>query len=83
MGFSKILCAVNSDPLADAIFDVGLELAEKFESELALVSIIDRSSLYTGDTGVTIDELRTFVKRDIEELFTRLTQRTKSPRDMR
>lgn len=76
--FSKVLCAVSLDPLADSIFELGLELSEKLGCELALVSIIDHSSLYTGDSGVSMDELRASIKLEIEQLFARLVQNKKT-----
>ncbi|MGZ6478094.1 MAG: universal stress protein [Bdellovibrionales bacterium] len=79
MKISKILCAVNDDPLAESVFDLAFELAEKLGSEIALVSILDQGLLRLSESGVTVDTLRASLKQEINRLFDRLLARRKEP----
>lgn len=77
MHFSKILCAIDCDPLADSVFETGCELAEKFGAELALVSIFDVALLNVGESGILIADLRTSIDNEIKRLFARLLKKKK------
>lgn len=80
MSFSRILCAIDTDPLADSVFEIGFELAEKLGSEIALVSIVDQALLYPGEGAMSVIEMRAFRKSEIEQLFARLIQKQNTSR---
>lgn len=72
MNITKILCAINPDPLAESVFEASVDLAQKLEAELALVSIIDQNLIQPGESGATRDMLRDSVKKEIDQLFHKL-----------
>lgn len=78
MQISKILCAVNPDPLAESVFAAAFDLAQKLGAELALVSIIDQNLIQPGESGATRDMLRDSVKKEIDQLFRQLLTQKKS-----
>lgn len=77
MRFSKILCAIDCDPLADSVFETGCVLAETLGAELALVSIFDIALLNAGESGILIADLRTSIENEISKLFDRLLKKKK------
>jgi len=56
MEFHKILIAIDKSESAEKVAQSGLELAQQFGSEIALVSIVD-SELYKGDDEATPREI--------------------------
>lgn len=75
MKIKKILCCVDTDPLAETVFDFSLELAKCLDSELAILSVLDQKQLQMGDSGIDVWTLRTSMKNEITQLFDRLLQR--------
>lgn len=79
MKFSRVLCAVDGDPLAESVFDVGFDLARSLEAEFALVSILDQALLQPGESGIPVNELRASIRIEINQLFARLLERKNTP----
>jgi nucleotide-binding universal stress UspA family protein len=79
MKISKVLCAVNNDPLADSVFEFAYDLAKKMGAEFALVSILDAALIMPSEGGDTVEDLRTSFKKDIHQLFERLLKKVGSP----
>lgn len=76
MKIKKILCCVDTDPLADAVFDYAVDLAQSLQAQLGLVSVVDQKLLQVGDTGIDIGTLRNSFKEEIYQLFERLAKRS-------
>jgi len=57
MPFQKILIAVDSDPVAMRAAEVGVELARAVNGQMALVSVIDRSTADAAAPETPRDEL--------------------------
>lgn len=76
MRFKKILCAVDSGPLAEHVFQTALSLSQDLHGELALVSIID-----IGMPGETIDieTLRESLRTEVGDLFQNLLSAAGNP----
>ncbi|TDG36465.1 universal stress protein [Pedobacter changchengzhani] len=60
MEFHKILIAIDKSQSAEKVAKSGLELAKQFNSEIALVTIIDESANESGDqpTAREIEDMR-------------------------
>lgn len=71
----RILCAINTDPLADAVFEIAYELSQKIGAELALFSVLDERLLLPGESGFSMDDMRAMGKREIQQLFARLLEK--------
>jgi nucleotide-binding universal stress UspA family protein len=67
---SRILCAIDNDVLADAVFDFGYDLAIQVNAELGLVHVDQTPYLLEGSTGITA--VLEAQERDVRELFDRL-----------
>lgn len=79
MKISKVLCSVDNDALAESVFDLAFDLAQKLGAEFAVVSILDQGLLQPGESGVPVDELRASIRIEISQLFARLLERKQTP----
>lgn len=75
MKFSKVLCAVDNDPLAESTFDLAFDLSKQLGAEFALVSVIDTSPV----EGIDPETYRRELRKDIDQLFARLLDRKQNP----
>jgi len=75
MSFRKILIAVDSEPVAAHAADTGVELARSLGAEVALVTAIDTSFGYGGDTGISPQELINQAKQEGKRLLAGFRQR--------
>ena len=69
MSFSRILIAVDSDPVAAHAADIGVELARSLGANVALIHVIDASPVYGADTGISPNELIAQAEQDGKRLL--------------
>jgi nucleotide-binding universal stress UspA family protein len=62
----KILIAIDDGPTSEKIASNGFQLAKQLNAEIALVSVVDDTSLMT-DGGVTPGELAEIIKNDLKK----------------
>lgn len=70
----RILCAINTDSLADSVFNTAYELSQKIGAELALYSVLDDRLLLPGESGFSMNDMRAIGKKEIQQLFARLLE---------
>ncbi|MEY4616033.1 MAG: hypothetical protein RJB66_993 [Pseudomonadota bacterium] len=75
MKISKILCCVDTDPLAESVFDYALALATDLKAELAILSVLDQKQLQMGDSGIDAWTLKASIKEEISHLFDKLQKK--------
>ena len=83
MTFQKILIAIDKTESAEKVAQSGLQLAQQFGSEIALVSIVD-SAIYTGEdepSSRELEEMKDFnfnasQRRVIENVFKKYPVKT-------
>lgn len=69
MSFRKILIAVDSGPVAANAAGVGADLARSLGAEVALITTVDTSSDFGGETGVSPKELLEQVRQEGKRLL--------------
>jgi len=66
MGFHKILIAIDSNPSSEIVAQNGLQLAKQFNSEIALISVIDPES-YPDEDEATIREREDMMEHNLNK----------------
>jgi nucleotide-binding universal stress UspA family protein len=75
MLYSKILIAVEELPLAEKVLKRGLELAEAFDTEVAIVHVVNiPTSVGSIDAGILPEEAMDFSKSAGKNLVKNLRQ---------
>lgn len=69
MSFRKILIAVDSGPVAANAAGVGADLARSLGAEVALITTVDMSSDFGGESGVSPKELLEQVRQEGKRLL--------------
>lgn len=64
MHFQKLLIAVDDDPIAAHAAEVGMDLAQSLNAEVALIHAIDPSSIFAPESEVVADELALRAEQD-------------------
>jgi nucleotide-binding universal stress UspA family protein len=75
VSFSRILIAVDSDPVAAHAADIGVELARSLGANVALIHVIDASPFYGADTGISPNELIAQAEQDGKRLLAGFRER--------
>lgn len=57
MRFQKVLIAVDDDPIAAHAAEVGMDLAQSLNAEVALIHAIDPSLTFAPEAGIAASEL--------------------------
>jgi len=75
MRYSKILVAVEELPLAERVFQRGISLAKEFNSEIALVHVVNiPTSVGSIDAGILPEEAMDFSKKAGQNLIKNLKE---------
>lgn len=76
MQFKKILCAVDTGPFAESVFQAGLSLSQELRGEVALLNVLD---IGMPGEAIDLDALRESLKGEAVGLFQRLVEGAGSP----
>lgn len=79
MSFRKVLIAVEGGPIAAHAVDVGLELANTLEAEIALIHVTEALDSYGADTGISPAELQKLAREEGERLILGVRERQQLP----
>jgi nucleotide-binding universal stress UspA family protein len=83
MLYSKILIAVEELPLAEKVLKRGLELAEAFDTEVAIVHVVNiPTSVGSIDAGILPEEAMDFSKSAGKNLLKNLKELNKTDREI-